>query len=310
MASPKTELVELPRWALLLRLVVLTIDVCVGLRPWQRLILPGIVFAKFAFPRLPDSRVSLLVIAAIECVVLTLVVRIILDVTRTNTQTSESPEERVAEALSSYLPSAFGKLVAGEIVIVSSAVRSVWNGFKTRQSEGHDYASASTFWGVPVLVLVSGPPDLILLHRIFSIKSGLVTALLIALDVWSVVWLYGIYVTMQERKHSVLGRTLTIHKGILKSARIPVELIENVGLIENQPSSDGAAAVRLTVPGAPRVVIDVSCPIAVKRLWGPDQLVRRVFVSSSDPVSFVSAIEDSRRVAIKDALRNQDEIHT
>jgi len=168
-------------------------------------------------------------------------------------------------------------------------VRAVLHGFKARKRAGFDHASASVFGALPVIVLVMGPGDLFLFRAILRIQNPLVDLALVAVDVWSILWLYGIYVTMQERPHAIEGDGVRVHKGILKSAMIPLSAIRGTRCLAagSFTRADLRGGMRLTVPGAPCVRLDLWERVAVKRAWGKDSKAQTVFVSASDAEGFV-----------------------
>ncbi len=259
-----------------LRFLVLCVDVCLRTRPWQRLIIPFLILGRVVYPgRLSGA----ILIGALELAVLLALIRLSFD--------PQAGEVMLAR----YLPAAFAKLAAGEMVIVMSALRSVFKGFRVRETEGFDYASSSAFWAIPIFVLVSGPPDLLLVHRLFNITNPLITCLLVGVEIWSVVWLYGIYVTMQERKHTLCDGKLTVYKGILKSVTIPLDCIESITALTDGSGCSRKNSTRITVPGSPCVVITLSSPACIKRLWGADELSRTIVVSITDPIPFIEQIQ-------------------
>ena len=85
---------------------------------------------------------------------------------------------------------------------------------------------------------------------------------------------------------------MTVHKGILKSAMIPLSAIrKTVSLPAGSfTRADLKGGARLTVPGAPCVRLELGEPVTVRRAWGKDLEAETVFVSAGDPAGFVHGL--------------------
>ena len=272
------------------RFLLLMTDVVRKERPWPRMIVPALLMIKVFFPQLGWARVSVFGAALAELAILGLVVKAVLG--RRQKMDFALPEERLRESFSTIVPAGLAKVMAVEMVVLWSAVRAVLHGFKARERTGFDYASASVVGALPMIVLIMGPGDLFLFRAILRIQNPLVDLALVAVDVWSILWLYGIYVTMQERPHVIDREAVTVHKGILKSALIPLNTIRETSCLAagSFTRADLRGGIRLTVPGAPCVRLELAEPVAVKRVWGKDVEAETVFVSAGDPAGFVDRL--------------------
>jgi hypothetical protein len=278
-----------------LRIVILFADVLRRQRPWQRAVIPILAIVKVMLPNGHIPVISVTV-AATELAFLAFLWRAI--PTRSEASASglsrDLPEDRLRVSLCAFVPEMAAKLMAVEWVVLSSAVRCICNRLRTRPRRGFDYASASVFSALPAIILILAPADLILLRGLLRIQSHIFDLALMALDLWSVLWFYGIYVTMRERPHAIRGGCIEVHQGILKSASVPlIEIHATEGFPAGSFVRSARRGAKLTVPGAPCVRLDLAAPVTVRRVWGPDVQSATLVVSAADPKALMNGIKSA-----------------
>jgi len=206
------------------------------------------------------------------------------------------PEERIAAAFEAFVPPRAARLMALELVMLGSAVRFLFGGFRSPAPPGfslHRETFLRAF--LPVLPLLI-PVDLFLIHVLFPHMAPWLRWFLHGTTLYSVLWLVGLYATLRQRPHQIDEASVSLHLGPLASLRLPKELILTARPLP-EFSDDWAKRVymkgvhRLLRTGAPSVELRLS--EAVRRMGplGPgSRSLDRVAVSVDDPSAFLSAL--------------------
>ena len=271
------------------RLLILALDFCAGLIVWQRILLPAAVILGFATAFLGNT--SPLIAKAIsgvaEVAVLCAVVYLIKRPSRSNCNPFEF---RLLEAFELFFPAKIARFAVAELVIVRSAVSGFASIFKPVPVTGFGYVENSFLPMLPILVLLCSPADLLLVHVILKIKGFWWTFFLAFIDIWTLLWLYGLAVSMRLRPHRIADGSLYVCKGFLACANIQLDLIRSVSVEKTESLAplwkqllrsrkDGAD---LTVPGAPAIELRLSRPVAVTKWFRFEPTSSSIVRISSD----------------------------
>jgi len=113
------------------------------------------------------------------------------------------PEERIAAAFEAFVPPRAARLMALELVMLGSAVRFLFGGFRSPAPPGfslHRETFLRAF--LPVLPLLI-PVDLFLIHVLFPHMPPWLRWFLHGSTLYSVLWMVGLYATLRQRPHQI-----------------------------------------------------------------------------------------------------------
>jgi len=113
-----------------------------------------------------------------------------------------SLEERIRQKMELFFPPLPARLITGELVIVRAAALGLTG--RARHAPGaasveFGYVENSFMPLLPWLMLLSCPADILLLHVLLRFPHAALTYVLAFLNLYGVVWIYGIAVTMRQR---------------------------------------------------------------------------------------------------------------
>lgn len=135
---------------------------------------------------------------------------------------------------------------------------------------------------------------------------------LFVLGIYGLIWVIGLYASLQTRPHQLDDHGVRVHYGLLATARIPYDAIaaiaaerrvapkhnDGVQIVEEAPASPGVpphAVAFVGVSGKTDVTIRLDRPLAIERLFGPGAPVTVFHLAADDPAGFVAAIELARQ---------------
>jgi hypothetical protein len=198
------------------------------------------------------------------------------------------PEDRIAAALSRFFPAFASRWIAAEMIILYYAFYGVFHLFRIPPGPGFGYAAEATIRYLPLIFVVAGPPEVLVLDAVIPVRLALLRLCLHILEVWAFLWIYGLYVSMRLRPHAIEDGVLRVFKGILGSAAIPVEDIRDVEV--NAVIDKGPGRAALTSRGTATATIHLGRPVQVTRLFGTRSInATTVTVSADDPARFREA---------------------
>ena len=201
-------------------------------------------------------------------------------------------EDRIAAALSRFFPAFASRWIAAEMVILYYAFYGVFHLFRIPPRPGFGYTAEATIRYLPLIFVVAGPPEVLVLDALIPARLTLLRLCLHILEVWAFLWIYGLYVSMRLRPHVIEDGVLRVFKGILGSAAIPVEDIREIEV--NAVIEKGPGRAALTSRGTATAAIHLGRPVQVTRLFGTRAIgATTVTVSADDPAGFREAARRS-----------------
>lgn len=205
------------------------------------------------------------------------------------------PEDRIAAAFAAFVPPRAAHLMALELVMLGSALRFLFGGFRAEAPAGFTHHRESTLRGIlPALPLLI-PGDFLLMKVISSGMAPWLRWTLHGSTVYAVLWLFGYYATLKARPHQIHEGELHLHQGLLKSATFPVGLVASAAPL---PDFDDDWARHAYMKGVPKLVakgntvleLKLTEPVRVMGLLGPGRPTQRLAVSVDDPSAFIAAL--------------------
>jgi hypothetical protein len=283
---------------LALRVGAMSLEWRRGRLPGTRLLVPAVLLAEGLGLTMGGATrlafaVKLATAATLELLLLALAIRAL---RQARSLPAEWPEERIATAISAFVPPRAARLMALELVMLGSAFRFLAGGFREPTPSGfslHRETFLRAF--LPVLPLLI-PTDLFLIHTLFPHMAPCLRWSLHLSTVYAVLWMTGLYATLRQRPHQVDGVTVDLHMGILCSLRLRKTQICSAGPL---PEFDDDWARRehlkgvhrLLRTGAPAVELCLTEAVPMMGLLGPSPHPRdRVAVSVDDPAAFLAAL--------------------
>jgi hypothetical protein len=282
---------------LALRVGAMSLEWRRGRLPGTRLLLPAVLLAEGlgltmgGAPRLAFA-VKLATAVALELLFLALAIRAL---RRARSLQAEWPEERIAAAISAFVPPRAARLMALELVMLGSAVRFLLGGFREAAPQGFSHHCEATLRAILPAIPLMIPGDFLLMK---AISTGLAPWLRWALHgstVYAVLWLVGFYATLKARPHQLRDGRLELHLGLMKSVSIPVNHLLSASPL---PQFDDDWARHAYMKGVQTIVakgntileLNLSEPVRVLGLLGPGRPTQRLAVSVDDPFAFLAAL--------------------
>lgn len=283
---------------LALRVVSLIRGWRLGQMPGTRILLPALILVEglgLILTRTPDRALNLRLGTALvlEVLLLILAVRAWRD---TRALPGAWPEERIATAFEAFVPPRAARLMALELVMLGSAIRFLFGGFREPAPPGfglHKETFLRAF--LPVLPLLI-PTDLFFIHVLFPRMAPWLRWFLHGSTVYSVLWMIGLYATLKQRPHQVDETFVSLHMGLLGSLRLRKDQILSAAPLpefdDDWTKRDYMQGVhKLVRTGAPAVELRLTEAVASTGLLGPSsRRCDRVAVSVDDPSAFLAAL--------------------
>ncbi|WP_218081190.1 hypothetical protein [Anthocerotibacter panamensis] len=289
----------------LARLCMVVFEVFNKRLPWTQIILPTIILSElsllFSGRTSHESFVILLGIG--EATLLILGIVITLQKLR-NSSKNRSFEDVLEQSLLLFLPSQLVPWTKAEIIILYSALHSMGNGFRVDPFSGYGYAQSSLLQSIPIMLLVTALPEILIVEIVIHAQPVWLKIIVVVVEVWAILWTYGLYLTMINRPHQITSREVLFYRGILNQIHIPLVNIEDASPL---PSTATVRQLRrthdhktgwLTVPGSPLLKVTLKEPLVFPKHHENKKFEDIVYfiVSSDDPAKFCQAILQAKSV--------------
>ncbi len=202
----------------------------------------------------------------------------------------EHLEDVFEDIFNRFLPLGLSRLAARELVLLWEGLRWCLRGFRLQTPPGFGYVEQSYIKMLPLLIvmglLTEGVAYEILMH-----KHPLVRMMIHIVEVWAVLWCFGLYATMKLRPHQIGPELVRLRCGLLSSCEFNPRL-----LLDVEPESGDSPLpkmqdmARITAKGTPRLQLRLREPIAVQRMFSKPKPFDRILVSADDPMAFRAAL--------------------
>jgi hypothetical protein len=283
-------------FASVIKLVEISIRVVRKKAPAGHILLPAIIFIQLLRVGIGGaSRMGLFVCAAVFeiCVLVFAIVLLRRAGARAENAALEDHFERV---FGQFLPERMAALVARDVVVLWEGLRWAARGFRPLRVSGFGYLEQSFIAVLPIAAPVVCIAEEMVLgvlvrHQALWIRLGVV-----GLDIWAILYVFGIYATCQARPHQVTCESVRLVQGIFGRCEFDPALV-----VEANPEPELAqkdpGAVRLTLKGSPAVKVQLSQPVTVKRMLRGEQKFHTLVVSADDPGALCRALREAQASA-------------
>jgi hypothetical protein len=263
-----------------------------GTLPWTRTLLGAVVLLEWTARALHEVSATRFVHAVAVVFELWVLVQIVQDFRRRRAGPGELPEARIASALVCLLPPLLARVVALECVILSAALLSTFR--RVQVGPGIFGYSRTAFFSLvlPLAPLVIAA-DWLLVYALIPSSLAWLRLFHTITTAYFVVWLLGMYTLFRTRPQRIDDGAVQLHCGLLKSARVPLAIIESATVVSE---TDLPKSARLDVRGAPRVELKLREPIQPIGLLRRLAPTERLLASADDANGLCSAIDQARRV--------------
>ncbi|NWJ40353.1 MAG: hypothetical protein HXX12_05210 [Geothrix sp.] len=208
------------------------------------------------------------------------------------------PEDRIATAFEAFVPPRAARLMALELVMLGSAVRFLFGGFREAAPAGFTHHREAALRAILPAVPLMIPGDFLLMRAISTGLAPWLRWTLHGSTIYAVLWLVGLYATLKARPHQFREGRLELHLGLLKSAIVPVSRVLSASPLPEFEDDWARHAhmkgvAKLVAKGNAVLELRLSEPIQVTGLLGPGRPTRRLAVSVDDPAAFLAALGQS-----------------
>jgi hypothetical protein len=183
-----------------------------------------------------------------------------------------------------FLPDGIAVLLAHELLTLWAGIGWAARGFRTNPAAGFSYTQQSTMRMLPLIVPLITLGDEIVLGVLLRHQAAWIRLGVIVLDLWAIVWVFGLYATLQARPHLIEPDRVLFRVGAVQYCEFDPTLVAsavpfNEYLTRKQRKSFGC----LTVNGTPTVKVQLREPAVVHRLGRADQSFDTLLVAADDP---------------------------
>src|ERR1017187_305676 len=269
------------------RLAIIAVDVVRVTLKWQRGLVPAMVFLLLISVLGGRHWHAVAQVAAITAELGSLILLVCI-VSRSRHAHQGPLEDRLLEVIELFFPPLLARYVVLELVVARSALRGISRRAVKLVPGAFGYVENSIFPVLPFVVLLCAPADLALVHLIFRIQSILWSTVLGLLDVWALVWTYGLLTMMRLHPHQIVGVRLHLNKGMLAQSIIDLRTIDAIAVLDENATSPRRGPRHgqsdLSLKGAPKLEIVLREEVRVNRwLTGKSEMCSRIVISADEP---------------------------
>ncbi|GAC1579766.1 MAG: hypothetical protein NVS3B7_13980 [Candidatus Elarobacter sp.] len=266
--------------------------------PWTKLLLPvlglSIAVRTFHAGSLPLGAVAFLALA--DAALLAFAGLVVMRALRRDP--GAYTEDVIERELDRFTPGPFNRFMAAELVVIASAVRYVFGGFRRPLPDGFSYvkrwSSLPLFVAIPILTL----PEMAVLDFALWHASWYWRFANDALHLYAMLWCFGLVATARTRPHRCDAQRVRLRFGCLR--KLDLERSNIAAASVHAAIADSRAhrralrrqgdAFSMALSGAPAVELTLREPVEVRSLLGRSRSVRRVFVAVDEPAAFAAAL--------------------
>jgi len=200
-----------------------------------------------------------------------------------------TPEDRLTAKFRRFMPVGLARIAAREMTLLAHARMGLRAFTLTQSSCDTSYVVGSKVGLGAVILAIAVVPDAVFLLLLVPHAYILLAVLLSLLDVWAVVWLFGLYGTMVARPHDLNSGLVTLHNGLLQSVTFAPKHVSDTtvhGRVKRRslPRELREEAAFLGFGDIPILQIDLCEPALVYRTFSQrPRPVLRIFVASDAP---------------------------
>jgi hypothetical protein len=259
--------------------------------PAGRVLLPAIIFIELLRISIAGASRAGLIVCAVGFE-LCLVALAIALLRRARTRESRGElEEHFERVFTQFLPGRLAGFASRELVLLWEGMRWMARGFRSRPVSGFGYLEQSFVAMLPIALPVLSVTDEIVLQILLHHQPLWLRLGIIGLDVWVILYVFGIYATCQARPHQITNDSVRLRQGIFSSCEFSPALLSEVSSCsEAEPAPKGPTIVRLTLKGSPAVKIRLNQPVAVRHMMRGERMAETLLVSADEPEALCRAL--------------------
>ncbi len=271
-----------------------------GSTPWQRLLLPSFALVAFLLSIITSvSSTGLMWFAILpEAFLMAIFGMAVLGLRK---KSKNFEQQSLEDTFTLFLPKVQARSLVAELVIIYTVLSTALKGFRISDVSGFRYDKTSFFPYVIPILIVSVPADLLLVEILIKDWPPLVHVLHIALSIYVIPWIYGMYVTTRINPHQVTSDLVRLKQGIFGRADFPLKSVVSAKILppkvaeqltSKKKGRDTSYAQLLFPQIEPQtqvVEILLSQEIVVRKIFG-DLTSRKLLVSVDEPAPFLAAL--------------------
>jgi hypothetical protein len=274
-----------------IRFLMILVGVIRKKLPWGRLVLPGLLIYLLVRIALGQSSrlQSQIIGVALELGMVAGVIVFVLS--RWNRFKSTPHLEDVFESiLVQLLPDNLARYSSRELVLLWEGLKFCFRGFRAAApAEGFGYVEQSYIKMLPLLIVL-GLLTEGLAYELLAHNHPLLRLVMHAVEVWAVLWCFGMYATMKVRPHQISAALVHLRCGVFSSCEFDPCLLIDVQPDDSYDLPPRGEVARMIVKGGPKLKIQLKEPVKVIRgLTGPGYF-SQLLVSADDPAGFRKAL--------------------
>ena len=267
-------------------------------RRWTRWLIPAllVVLLVSRLTGLAHSDAALPTLVAAEVLLsATFVVRLAMATrsARRQRRPGDSWEVTLETTIAAVTPGPFAGLAMSEVRVFVTLGRWLSTKMLRRPIFGFSYHRDLILIGWAMLFAVSSPAEMTLFHLLIPWPA--VRWIILALEIYGLLWLLAIGVSFGTLRHQVSGEMVRLRLGLLADVLVPRRIIDGVVQEVHRternlgPDFDGDTAT-LQVNGKTNLVLGLTEPVRVRRLFGWTGPVRHIRFHADDPAAFIAAL--------------------
>jgi hypothetical protein len=287
---------SLGAFASAIKLIEISIRVVRKEAPAGHILLPAIIFTQLLRIGIFGASRTGLFVSGVIFEICVLVFAVVLLCKAGARSAGSALEDHFEPVFAQFLPERLAAFVACEIVLLWEGMRWVARGFRRLPVSGFGYLDQSLIAVLPIAAPILCIAEEIVLAALLHHQALWVRLSVVGIEIWAILYVFGMYATCQARPHRVTRQSVRLEQGILGRCEFdPVLLVE--ARPEMETPRKATDAVRLTLKGSPAVKVQLSQPVAVKRILRGVQNFHTVIVSADDPGALCRALRDAQASA-------------
>ena len=280
-----------------IKLIEISIRVVRKEAPAGHILLPTIILIQLLRVSIAGaSRIGLFVCAAVfEICVLVFAVALL---RRAGARAAGSVlEDHFERVFAQFLPERLAALVARDVVLLWEGLHWAARRFRPLPVSGFGYLEQSFIAVLPIAAPILCIAEEIVLGVLLRHQALWIRLSVVGLDVWAILYVFGIYATCQARPHQVTSQSVRLEQGIFGRCEFDPALVVEASPEPEQARKD-FGAVRLTIKGSPTVMVQLSQPVTVKRMLRGEHKFHTLVVSADDPSALCRALREAQARAM------------
>lgn len=195
-----------------------------------------------------------------------------------------------AGRLRAAVPTHLAGILDGELALVAAAVRALRRRPLPLDPSLHTTSRTTELGRIYAALAILTVAELPALHLLLHASSWKLHAVLVALHVYSLLWILGDLRLLRESGHRVLADRVELRLGFRWRATIDRARIVRVVTLAGAPGPR-PDTLRLTPREAPNVLVELDAPIALRGPFGRQRTTRRLALRLDDAPRFLSAFD-------------------